>query len=84
MKQPMTLPGRSLQLSAAGRQASKDKEYDKAEKLEKTIASLNIGCMVCHNKMAIIHKYADGYPQPDTVYGSRKVIMKMRAIPRWR
>jgi Zn-finger protein len=50
-------------------QAHKDGESEKAEKLEKTIASLNIGCMVCHNKLAIIHKYADGYPQPDTVYG---------------
>ena len=53
-------------------QAHRDKDYKKAEKLEKTIASLNIGCMVCHNKMAIIHKYADGYPQPDTVYGSKE------------
>lgn len=52
--------------------AHKDGDSDKAEKLEKTIASLNIGCMVCHNKMAIIHKYADGYPQPDTVYGSKE------------
>ena len=52
--------------------AHKDGESEKAEKLEKTIASLNIGCMVCHNKMAIIHKYADGYPQPDTVYGSQE------------
>ncbi len=53
-------------------QAHKDKNYEQVEKLEKTIASLNISCMVCHNKMAIIHKYADGYPQPDTVYGSMK------------
>ncbi len=52
-------------------QAYRDEEYDKAEKLEKTIASLNIGCMVCHNKVALIHKYADGYPQPDTVYGAQ-------------
>ncbi len=51
--------------------AHKDGDSDKAEKLEQTIASLNIGCTVCHNKMAIIHKYADGYPQPDTVYGSQ-------------
>jgi hypothetical protein len=51
--------------------AHKDGDSEKAEKLEKTIASLNIGCMICHNKMAIIHKYADGYTQPDTVYGSK-------------
>lgn len=52
--------------------ANKDSEWDKAEKLEKTIASLNIGCTVCHNKVAIIHKYSDGYPQYDTVYGSKE------------
>lgn len=51
-------------------QAGRDGEDDKKEELEETIESLNIGCMVCHNKMAIIHKYSDGYPQPDTVYGS--------------
>ena len=51
-------------------QAYKDGDEDKAEELEETIASLNIGCMVCHNKVAIIHKWAEGYPQPDTVYGS--------------
>lgn len=52
--------------------AYKDSDYDKADDLEETIASLNIGCMVCHNKVAIIHKYADGYPQRDTVYGSQE------------
>lgn len=52
-------------------QAYRDGDDDKVEKLEKKIISLNIGCMVCHNKVALIHKYADGYPQPDTVYGSK-------------
>ncbi len=54
------------------KKANKDGDEDKAEELEETIASLNIGCTVCHNKLAIIHKYADGYPQPDTVYGSQE------------
>ena len=68
-------------------QAYRDSDDDKAEALEETIASLNIGCMVCHNKMAIIHKYADGYPQPDTVYGSQEgdhedeVYAKMAVAP---
>jgi hypothetical protein len=53
-------------------QAYRDEDYDKVDELEETIASLNIGCMVCHNKVALIHKYADGYPQPDTVYGSQE------------
>ncbi len=68
-------------------QAYRDSDDEKAEALEETIASLNIGCMVCHNKMAIIHKYADGYPQPDTVYGSQEgdhedeVYAKMAVAP---
>jgi hypothetical protein len=53
-------------------QAYRDSDYDKAEELEETITSLNIGCTVCHNKVALIHKYADGYPQYDTVYGAQK------------
>ena len=69
------------------KQAYKDSDFDKAEELEETIASLNIGCTVCHNKMAIIHKYADGYPQPDTVYGSTEgthedeIFTKMEVAP---
>lgn len=56
----------------AWKKANKAGDEDKAEELEETIASLNIGCMVCHNKVALIHKYSDGYPQPDTVYGSQE------------
>lgn len=47
-------------------------EYEKFDELTETIESLNIGCMVCHNKLAIVHKYADGYPQPGTVYGTQE------------
>lgn len=54
----------------AWQQAYRDGDDDKIDEYESTIASLNIGCMVCHNKVALIHKYADGYPQPDTVYGA--------------
>ena len=39
-----------------------------AEKLE----SLNINCLICHNRNAIIHKWTDGYPQKDAVYGSKE------------
>ncbi len=53
-------------------QAYRDDDEDKAEELEETIASLNIGCTVCHNKLAFIHKWADGYAQPDTIYGSQE------------
>jgi hypothetical protein len=55
----------------AWQKAGKDENDDQKEKLEETIASLNINCRVCHNRQAIIHKWADGYAQPDTVYGSQ-------------
>ncbi len=55
----------------AWQKANKEGNDDLADELEEKIESLNIGCMVCHNKKALIHKWADGYPQPDTVYGSQ-------------
>ncbi len=39
-----------------------------AEKLK----ALNVGCLVCHNRNAIIHKWTDGYPKAGEVYGSRE------------
>jgi hypothetical protein len=42
------------------------------EKAKQTLTSLNINCLVCHNRNAIIHKWTDGYPQQDTVYGSQE------------
>ena len=41
------------------------------EKAAQALQSLNIGCTVCHGRNAIVHKWTDGYPQKDAVYGSR-------------
>jgi len=35
------------------------------------LQSLNIGCMVCHNRNAITHKWVEGAPQGNAVYGTR-------------
>jgi hypothetical protein len=37
---------------------------------ENKLKSLNINCLVCHNRNAITHKWTDGYPQKGVVYGS--------------
>lgn len=37
---------------------------------EKKLLSLNINCLICHNRNAITHKWTDGYPQDGVVYGS--------------
>lgn len=44
-----------------------DKARDKAER---TLKDLNINCLVCHQRNAIIHKWVDGFPEKNAVYGS--------------
>jgi hypothetical protein len=48
-------------------------ENDEAgiDKAKKTLTSLNINCLVCHNRNAVIHKWTDGFPEKDTVYGAQ-------------
>jgi hypothetical protein len=41
------------------------------EKAGQALQSLNIGCTICHGRNAIVHKWTDGYPQKDAVYGSK-------------
>jgi hypothetical protein len=36
---------------------------------EAKLSKININCLICHQRNAIIHKWADGFPQKDTVYG---------------
>jgi hypothetical protein len=51
--------------------AVEEDEQARIEKAKRTLSSLNISCLVCHNRNAIIHKWTDGFPQKDTVYGSQ-------------
>ena len=41
------------------------------ENAAETLQKLNINCLVCHNRNAIIHKWTDGYPKKGVVYGKR-------------
>ncbi len=49
--------------------AAKAGKTEERAKYEETLLALNINCLICHNRMAITHKWTDGYPQSDTVYG---------------
>lgn len=51
--------------------ALKKKDKAAAQKEEAKLKSMNINCLVCHNRNAIIHKWQDGYPQAGVVYGSK-------------
>lgn len=52
-------------------EAKDDKDEKTQRALEAKLSSLNIGCLVCHNQKAVVHKWADGYPLPRAVYGSK-------------
>jgi hypothetical protein len=43
-----------------------------SQRLSETLQALDINCLICHNRNAITHKWTDGYPQHDTVYGFNK------------
>jgi hypothetical protein len=35
------------------------------------LSSVSINCLICHQRNAITHKWVDGFPERDTVYGSK-------------
>lgn len=49
---------------------SKTADLDSPE--AKKLQQLNINCLICHNRNAIIHKWTDGKPDPTAVYGSKE------------
>lgn len=51
--------------------ALKNDDEAGAAKASKTLSSLNINCLICHNRNAITHKWSEGYPKKDTVYGGQ-------------
>lgn len=38
-----------------------------------TLSKVNINCLICHNKKAIIHKWKDGEPEAGVIYGKKDV-----------
>ena len=44
---------------------------DDREKATAKLSKVNINCLICHQRNAITHKWVDGTPAKDTVYGSQ-------------
>ena len=44
---------------------------EEREKSVSKLSKVSINCIVCHQRNAIIHKWVDGFPEKDTVYGSK-------------
>jgi len=63
-------------------EALKAKDKVKAEAEAQKLKSLNINCLVCHNRNAITHKWTDGYPQTGVVYGSKEGDHPSDAFPK--
>lgn len=43
-----------------------------AEAAAAGLKSLNIGCVICHNRNAVVHRWTDGYPKAGEIYGHRE------------
>ncbi len=50
----------------------KETKPEEKDKIEKKLSSVNINCLVCHQRNAIVHKWVDGFPQKNEVYGSKE------------
>lgn len=42
------------------------------EEAQKKLKKLGINCLICHNRNAIIHKWTDGEPEKDVIYGTKE------------
>ncbi len=51
--------------------AIEDEQPEVAAREEVLLKSLNINCLVCHNRNAVTHKWAYGYPKAGEVYGTK-------------
>jgi mono/diheme cytochrome c family protein len=51
--------------------AIEEDDEARIEKATTTLKSLNINCLICHQRNAITHKWTDGSPVADAVYGSQ-------------
>jgi hypothetical protein len=54
----------------AWRDARKAGDERKARKIEGKLSELSVTCLICHNRNAIVHKWADGFPPARAVYGA--------------
>lgn len=51
--------------------AAEDNDAVGAARVAEKLKSLNINCLVCHNRNAITHKWSDGFPRAGVVYGGK-------------
>lgn len=42
------------------------------EAAQAKLKKLGINCLICHNQKALIHKWTDGEPEPNVIYGKKE------------
>jgi hypothetical protein len=62
--------------------AIRDEDDEAADAAQAKLESLNINCLICHNRNAIVHKWTDGYPDRGTVYGGQEGAHDDKKFPR--
>jgi hypothetical protein len=62
-------------------EAIEEDDAPAAAREEPLLKSLNINCLVCHNRNAVTHKWAHGYPKTGEVYGSRDGSHEAKGYP---
>jgi hypothetical protein len=55
----------------AWQEAKERGDADVAAAAAAKLSSVNVGCLICHNRNALVHKWTDGYPVAGAVYGSK-------------
>lgn len=59
-------------VALAFKYGDKDTSDAERDKIEKKVSSISINCLVCHQRNAITHKWVDGFPTKNEVYGSKE------------
>ena len=59
-------------VALAFKYGDKNTSESEREKIEKKVSSITINCLICHQRNAITHKWVDGFPQKNEVFGSKE------------
>lgn len=57
-------------------------DEETSEKAAEKLQMLNINCLICHQRNAIIHKWVEGYPKKNVVYSSKEGFHPYEKMPK--
>lgn len=60
---------------------TKPKNRAEWDEIRKKLSKLSINCLVCHQRNAIVHKWVDGFPEKDVLYGKEDMEHESEEYP---